>query len=223
MKYFFLLLLLVISTLLNSVSLKSAFENASANDEYDKWIELNNGEVYEGGLYFGNFYDPIDHSFVNVNPVNVKINGNGAVIDLQGQQLCISYCNNRLDIENCVIINGGIRFRGDNTMDFDAIPVGSVRYVTFYQTHDYAIRLQGAGEGILVERNIVVDVIDTDVDFNPYNGVSSNLLPTGTSFSGSVQIQDYGYPIIIDNWSYHSKPNQNSDPLTHFSMLCEYG
>ncbi len=83
--------------------------------------------------------------------------------------------------------------------------------------------MQGSGDGILIERNIVVDAIDTDVDFNPYSGVSSNLLPTGTSFSGSVQTLDYGYPLIIDNWSYHSKPEENSEPLTHFSLLCEYG
>jgi hypothetical protein len=46
--------------------------------------------------------------------VDVKLVGNGAMIDLQGEQICMSYCSNRLDIEDCVIINGNIRFRGDN-------------------------------------------------------------------------------------------------------------
>ncbi len=155
-------------------------------------------------MFIGNFYNPQRQNFINVSEENVKIVGNGAILDLQGQQICISYCNKQLDIEDCVIINGNIRFRGDNTLNFDAIPTGSVRYVTFYQPHDYAIRLQGAGTGITIERNLVVDVVDTGVDFNPYNGVSSLLLPSGTSYSGSVQIQDYGFPFIKDNWSYHS-------------------
>lgn len=224
MRHNIILLFFIIQTFyLSSISLKQIYDEAQPFDIYDRYLELENGIIYEGGLFIGSFYHPQRQSFINVTEENVKIVGNGAILDLQGQQICISYCNKQLDIEDCVIINGNIRFRGDNTLDFDATPTGSVRYVTFYQPHDYAIRLQGAGTGITIERNIAVDVVDTDVDFNPYNGVSSLLLPTGTSFSGSVQIQDYGFPFIHDNWSYHSKPSENNDPLTHFSLLCEFG
>jgi len=210
-------------THLFSHSLKLAYEEAQPFGIYDKYIELENGIVYTGGLFIGSYYEPHLQDFVSVNESNVKIIGNGAVIDLQGQQICISYCNKRLDIEDCVIINGNIRFRGDNTLEFDAVPTGSVRYLTFYQPHDYAIRLQGAGSGVLVERNLVVDAVDTGVDFNPYYGVSSDLLPTGIGYCFSVQILDYGFPTAFDNWSFHSKPEVNNDLLSHFTLLCEYG
>lgn len=210
-------------THLFSSSLKFAFEEAQSFGTYDKYIELENGVIYTGGLFIGAYYEPHLQHFVSVNEYNVKIVGNGAVIDLQGQQICISYCDKRLDIEDCVIINGNIRFRGDNTDEIDGIPTGSVRYVTFYQPHDYAIRLQGTGSGVLVERNLVVDAVDTGVDFNPYFGASSGLLPTGIGYCFSVQTYDYGFPSAIDNWSFHSKPEVNNELISHFTLLCEYG
>ena len=144
----------------------------------------------------------------------------GAIIDLQGQQLLVSYCNNRLDIDDCVILNGNIRYRGLNWEQFKVRPSGSVRHVTFYGPHDYGIRLFGCGSGVLGERNIIVDAIDTGPDFMYLTGIPSDWLPTGANVSLSLQ---GGSQNLFDNWSYHADPAANADPLRHFTILCDYG
>ena len=151
----------------------------------------------------------------------MRIDGNGAVLDLQGGEICISYCDNVLDIDDCVIINGDIRYRGVQSGTYTAKPAGSVRYVTFYKPHDYAVRIFGCGDNILVERNIFVDTRNTGPDFMYISGYSNDWLPTGSSvaFSGL----GYGTPMIKDNWSYHSDPAVNADMKNHFCLLCEYG
>jgi len=83
--------------------------------------------------------------------------------------------------------------------------------------------LQGAGEGIEIERNIIVDVVDTGNGFVIYSGFSHEWIRTGTSISVSIQTGSYGYPNPHDNWTFHSDVRLNQDPLTHFSMLCEHG
>ena len=90
----------------------------------------------------------------------------GAILDLQGEEICIAYCNSRLDIEDCVIINGNVRFRGYDDAATHLLPEGSVRYVTFYKPHDYGVRMYACGSGILLERNIVVDPVDTGPGFS---------------------------------------------------------
>ena len=151
--------------------------------------------------------------------VDVCILGNGAILDLQGSQLCVSYCNNRLDIEDCIILNGNIRYRGINNASITVQPVGSVRYVTFFAPHDYGIRLQGTGAGILLERNLVLDAVDTGFDYLYITGFSGDWLPTGTNISFSVQGGTYGTPTIRENWTYHYDPVVNQDLLAHFSLL----
>jgi hypothetical protein len=209
--------------LMFAVSLKQVYENAQAGNGYDKFIELETGEIYTGGLLMGQIFDPITATFVGEEAGNVYINGNGAILDLQGEQICYSFTDFRFDIEDCVIINGNIRFRGDSGIVPPRIPQGSVRYVTFYQPHDYGIRLQGAGEGIEIERNIIVDVVDTGDGYVIYSGFSHYWMPTGTSISVSIQTGSYGYPNPHENWTFHSDSRENEDPLTHFSLLCEYG
>jgi len=150
---------------------------------------------------------------------DVKINGNGAVIDLLGEEILISYCENKLDIEDCVIINGNIRYRGINTSDYQLMPIGSVSYVTFFNCHDYAVRVTGAGAGILIENCIAVNSVDTDFDFTYTAGMPLEWLPTGINFAVSVQIEAYGFPLVRDNFSYFYREDLNSEPLHHFTML----
>lgn len=203
-----------------ATTLNEAFEAAPAAGGYDRFMELDPGATYTGGLLIGRIYSPITNSFImEEEGQDVKIVGNGAILDLQGEQICMSYCSNRLDIEDCIIINGNIRFRGDNNMGLPLRPEGSVRFVTFHQPHDYGVRLQGAGAGILIERNIFVDVVDTGLDFVPSTGMAGPLLPTGTAVAASVQMGNYGFPQIVENWTYFSNPNDNVVPLHHFSFL----
>ncbi len=204
-------------------TLKEMYDEAGPAGGYDKYIVLETGEIYTGGLLIGPILSPITHDLEGEPGRDVRIVGNGALLDLQGERLCISYCARRLDIDDCVVLNGDIRFRGINTFDHYALPVGSVRNVTFYAAHDYGIRLQGAGEGITLERNLVVDAIDTGWDFIYTSGISSDWLPTGANISFSAQSGFYGTPVVRENWTFHSDPARNADPLAHFSRLCEYG
>jgi len=214
------LVFLSIVPAVSGVTLKEAYEAAPPADGYDRFVELESGVTYTGGLLIGRIFSPVSNSFIiEEEGLDVKIVGNGAILDLEGEQICMSYCNNRLDIEDCVIINGGVRFRGDNNEGLPLHPVGSVRFVTFYQPHDYGVRLQGAGAGILVERNIIVDTVDTGLDFMPSNGIEGTLIPTGTAVAASVQVGSYGFPDMRDNWTFFSTTAENDVPLHHFSFL----
>ncbi len=207
----------------SAVTLKEMYDLAPAQEGYDRYLELETGVTYTGGLLIGQVLDPLTHDLDGAPGNDVRIVGNGAVLDLQGEQLCISYCEGRLDIDDCVILNGNIRFRGINTFDHQAMPTGSVRQVTFYRPHDYGIRLQGAGEDVILEWNLVVDVVETGWDWIYHTGIASEWLPTGASISPSCQVGFYGWPLIADNWTFHSVDSLNVYPLTHYMLLCEYG
>jgi len=207
----------------SATSLREAYEASGPGGGYDRLVTLQTGQVYTGGLLIGPVLSPRGWSLEGEPGEDVKIVGNGAILDLRGEQICISYCTNVLDIEDCVILNGNVRFRGIDTFDHYEIPTGSVRYCTFYEPHDYGVRLQGTGSGVTLERNIVVDAVSTGPDFLYVNGWSNDWLPTGGSFAPSVQTGLYGYATIRDNWTYHSDHHANSDSLRHYVFLCEYG
>lgn len=206
-----------------AATLQAAFEQSGPAHGYDKWIELQTGEVYTGGLLIGPGLSPITFELDGPAGVDVRIVGHGAILDLEGGQLCISYCTNRLDIDDCVVLNGNIRFRGINTAQAVAIPQGSVRHVTFWRPHDYGIRLQGAGQGITLERNLVVSALDTGDDWIYTHGQANSWLPTGTCISFSGQAGYYGTPSVVENWTWQEDPAANAEPLRHYSRLCEYG
>ena len=207
----------------SAITLKEMYDLAPVQENYDRYLELETGVIYSGGLLIGNVFNPATNELIGGEEQDVRIVGSGAILDLQGEQLCISYCSNRLDVSDCIIINGNIRFRGINTFDHQEMPTGSVRNVTFYQPHDYGIRLQGAGEEITLEWNLIVDVVNTGWDWIYGTGISSDWLPTGSSIAPSGQPGFYGIPMINDNWTFHSVDSLNADPLTHYVLLCEYG
>lgn len=214
-------ILLVCSPAALCATLKEMYDTAPPGSGYDKLIELRTGVVYTGGLYIGKTFNRITAQFEGDEEIDVRIVGNGAVLDLQGGEICISYCTNRLDIDNCVIINGNIRYRGMEDGPIEIKPTGSVRYITFYKPHDYAIRIFGCGDNIVVERNIFVDTVETGPDFMCWTGYSNSWLATGSGLAFSAS--GYGFPEAVDNWSFQSDPGANADPLRHFVLLCEYG
>ena len=197
-------------------TLQEAYQLAGPHADYDKYVVLETDTVYTGGLMIGPSLLPYSDQLVAGRGYDVRIVGNGAILDLQGEQLCISYCNNVLDIDDCIVINGNIRFRGLTNAAEDIFPTGSVRYVTFYQPHDYGVRLQRCGDDILVERNLVVSAVDTGPDFMYSTGISSDWMPTGTNISAGWAA---GWPMMRENWSYHIDPKDNADLLAHFSFL----
>lgn len=203
-----------------ALTLAEAYDRAGPRDGYDRWVELETGVVYTGGLQIGPSLWPHTGLLVGAPGCDVRIVGHGAILDLQGQQLCLSYCANRLDIDDCVVIDGNVRFRGLTGDTGDLVPTGSVRQVTFYRPQDYGVRLQRCGTGIVLERNLVVDAIDTGPDFVYTHGAAHDRLPTGTSFAFGVT---EGAAMVRQNWTWHSDPAANAEPLRHFSYLCEYG
>ena len=205
------------------VTLREVYEAAGPGGGYDRDVVLETGQVYTGGLLIGPILSPLSWKLEGEPGENVRITGNGAILDLRGEQICISFCQNQLDIEDCIVLNGNIRFRGINTADYVEIPEGSVRYCTFYGPHDYGVRLQGSGQNITIERNIVVDAVDTGWDYIYTHGASSEWIPTGTNISMSGQFGYCGVPVVRENWTWHSDPHVNAIPLAHFSFLCEYG
>ncbi len=226
MKTFVTTMLLTLVAALSGLSLKEAFDSAESGWDqdryYDRLVELETGVTYTGGLLIGKMLDHEAYILYGDDGLDTRIIGNGAILDLRGEQLCISFCDNRLDISDCVVVNGNIRFRGINS-ELVALPEGSVRHVTFYKPHEYGVRLQGCGEGILIERNLCVDVIDTGYDYIYHTGIASEWLPTGTSYSYSVQYGFFGIPDVVENWSWHSDEELNQSLLTHFSLLCDWG
>ena len=216
-----LTLLLAMSSGASSArTLREAFELAGPGEGYDKLVQLETGEIYTGGLLIGPTLPCYSGQLVGDPGLDTKIVGNGALLDLEGQQLCISYCNNALDIENCIILNGNIRYRGLTWADIHVLPSGSVRHVTFYKPHDYGVRFQRSGPGITLERNLVVDAVNTGDDFIYITGIASDWLPTGGSYSPAIAVS---MPEMVENWSYHSDPIYNLDPVNHFMILCDYG
>ncbi len=201
-----------------ATTLREAAQAAGPAEGYDRYVVLETGVTYTGGLWIGGAYNPITATW-EAGGEDVRIVGNGAIIDLQGAGICLAYCNNRLDIDDCIILNGDVKFRGYLGGGMHLAPAGSVRYCTFYCPHDYAVRLFECGQGIVIERNIVVDPLDTGPDFMYLSGYPNTWLPTGTCISQSL----LGGSIVRENWTYHTDPGANADLLRHFSILCDYG
>ena len=167
------------------------FDAAGPNGDFDKVVSLQFGETYTGGLELDGTY---------CDEVNLKIIGNGAILDMQGERLYFSNMDKELDISDLIITNGYISFNG-----LEIEPRGSVKNVTFYQPKNYAVLMALCGNEIIIERNIVVEAQPIDF-FGQAN-------PTGISFGLD---KDYTYETIIDNWSYNS-PNGN------FIRMCNTG
>ncbi|MCB1151765.1 hypothetical protein KDK88_09455 [bacterium] len=218
-------LILVLSALAaalpaHALSLRAAYEAAPARDGYDRDVVLEPGRVYTGGLLIGPSWDEDLTLFQDMElGLDVRIQGNGAVLDMGGESLTIAFCGKRLDVTDCVVVDGSVRFRGDVDPGRDRTPEGSVRHCTFYRPRDYAVRLQGVGEGVLLERNIVVDAVDSGPDGLIWTGILAENLPTGLAFGLSVQAGFYGTPVVRENWTWFSDPAVNAEPLHHFGFL----
>lgn len=215
-KVYLLLLLVYFSASLNCISLKEVYDAAPADQGYDKYLDLETGVIYEGGLFIGNVFNRFTNEYEGDLGDNVMIKGNGAILDLQGQQITISYTDKRLDIEDCVIINGNIRYRGVNSEGYSFTPIGSVKQVTFYQPHDYAVRLQASGVGIVLENNISIDALATGDDYVAISGFPLEWLPTGITFALDLVSS---LPEMNNNFSYFNNETTNADSVWHFSQL----
>lgn len=203
-----------------AMTLREVFESAGPGDGFEKLLILETGHVYFGGLHIGPTLPCYSSKLVGDPAVDTKIVGNGAIIDLHGEQIIMSYCNEQLVVEDCVILNGNIRYRGLTWSDIHVLPQGAVRNVTFYKPHDYGVRFQRSGPGITLERNLVVDPVNTGDDFIYITGNASEWLPTGACFSPAIAVS---MGLLRENWTWFSDPDLNADPLYHYMLLCDYG
>ena len=218
LKNILTLLLILISVLLTGTSLKEVYDSSEGNGLYNRELVLNTGEIYTGSLLIGGLFDHNTGTFSDTLGENVNIIGNGAILDLEGGFITIQYTNKRLDITDCVIVNGGVKFRGATTGP-NLIPQGSVSYVTFYHAEDYAIRIHSAGAGISISNNIFVDTYSTGDDFVNFTSQTLEWLPTGYNMVSTIFLETYGIPMISDNWSYFSDWRLNQDPLRHYGLF----
>ena len=219
MKTLAMVMLLLYIGFLGAVSLQQAYDMAEPDGIYDRYLILETGVIYTGGLWIGKTINPQINALEGREGENVFIEGNGAILDLQHTELTISYCENRLDIQDCIIINGDVHFRGESEL-FSATPTGSVNYCTFYNNDDYCFRFMGTGEGVELDHNIFANALETGDEYTYLTGFSMEWLPTGINVGISGQ---GGVPDIHDNWSWFSDEEVNADSLNHFAVLCDYG
>ncbi|MCF7920241.1 MAG: right-handed parallel beta-helix repeat-containing protein [Candidatus Cloacimonetes bacterium] len=219
MKKLILLIFIISGIFLQAMSLQQAYELAQSQGIYDRYLILETGVIYTGGLLIGKTLNPLSNTLEGQEGENVFIDGNGAILDLQQTELTISYCQNRLDIQDCIIINGDVHFRGESQL-FQAKPEGSISYCTFYNNDDYGFRFMGTGDGVELNHNIFADALETGDDYTYLTGFSMEWIPTGINVAISGQ---GGYPDIHDNWSWFSDEETNQDSLFHFAVLCDYG
>ena len=216
MRRFYLILLASAFISYAGTTLKEVYDAAAPGDGYDKLVILEKGKLYNGGLFIGKFFNPVTLEFESVDEKTVKIEGNGAMIDLMNGQIHIAYTKNSLDIDSCVILNGTLRYNGHPDGEIYVLPYGKVNNVTFYNSIDYGIRMEGAGENIDIRNNLAVNSRNTGGDFEQHHSTPSEIIRTGTSYSFSIFPWN-GFPDIYDNWSYNNiyKP----DSLLNFSRL----
>ena len=134
-----MIFILLTISILNAITLQEAFNDASSQNGYDKYLVLNPDSIYYGGLglYEGNIF----------------IDGQGAVIDLQSQGGIWIYgdeyypCN--LDIQFCSIINGeyyGLSFGGTST--------GNIQNCNFIN-NDMGVKLYDYSEVNITNSNFI--------------------------------------------------------------------
>ncbi|MCF7913079.1 MAG: hypothetical protein K9M99_11160 [Candidatus Cloacimonetes bacterium] len=219
LKYIFIAMIMVLIAKSAAVSLQEMYAASGAQGIYDRYLELETGEIYTGGLWIGKTLNPQTNHLEGCEGEDVFIEGNGAILDLQGSELTIAYCNNRLDMEDCIILNGDVHYRGESAL-FQAKPEGSVRFCTFYNNDDYCLRFMGTGSDISLHHNIFANARETGDEYTYLTGFSLEWLPTGINVGVSGQ---GGLPDFHDNWSWFSDIEVNADSLQHIAVMCDYG
>lgn len=119
-RLFGLFLLFVFPALLFAESLNSVFQNSGPAAGYDKLVELKAGQLYTGGI--------------TAQGGSILIEGNGAVIDLQGERLTFRGLT-KVTITGCIVINGS-----DGLLCQDSV-TALVTQSVFYNNH-FGIRYE---------------------------------------------------------------------------------
>ena len=127
------------------VTLESAYAGAGPLNGYDKYLELTSTVTYTGGITI-------------TYGTTACIKGNGATIDLQNGMIHVGGSTTRLDIDHCVLVNGGdpIYGPGQSALNFVASG-GSVTNNTLH-ANTVGIRVYQTSPGaVSVKNNIFSD------------------------------------------------------------------
>ena len=130
-------------------TLQSVYDAAGPNGVYTRYIVLDRGTIYTGGLVIPDFD-------------NVCIKGNGATVDLQTGMMIVQGGGANLDIDHCVIKNGCLSGAGytQGALNFVGGHGNVLNNVILSST--IAIRIYGTGPGgVTVMNNIIVHNIVT--------------------------------------------------------------
>ena len=138
-----LLLASVVPQAATCVTLESVYSGASAQNGYDKYVVLTAGATYTGGL-------TIPYG------TTACIKGNGAIIDLQAGMIHVGGSTTRLDIDHCVLVNGGdpVYGPGQSALNFVA-SYGSVVNNTIYDS-TVGVRVYSTPAGAVSVKNCIL-------------------------------------------------------------------
>ena len=141
---FFSSVLLLFPAAARTATLQSVYDAAGPQGEYTKYLQLDAGATYTGGLT------------IPAGDI-VCIKGNGAIIDLQTSTIQIQGKGLKLDVDHCIIKNGGLASAGytQGALSFLGSS-GNVINNTFYG-NTLGIRIYSTGPGaVTVMNNIIV-------------------------------------------------------------------
>ena len=112
--------LLIILSCLNAITLQEVFDNASPANGYDKYLELETGMIYTGGIgiYEGDVFIDCKEAIINLE------DGNGIWIYADEEY------PSSLEIKNCSIING--QYYG---LSFGGTSIGDIKNCNFLDTN----------------------------------------------------------------------------------------
>jgi hypothetical protein len=141
---FFISVLFLFPIAASAATLQSVYDAADPQAGYTKYLQLDAGATYTGGL-----------TVLASDMVCIK--GNGATLDLQTSTIQIQGKGARLDVDHCVIKNGGLASAGyaEGALSFVGSS-GSVVNNTLYG-NTVGIRVYSTGPGaVTVINNVVV-------------------------------------------------------------------
>jgi hypothetical protein len=177
--------------------------SASPQNGYDRYVELSAAMTYTGGLTIP-------------SGDTAYIKGNGAVIDLQGSMIHVGGNTVRLDIDHCVLINGGnpIYGPGQAALNFVASR-GSVTNNTIYG-NTVGVRVYlSSPNAVTVKNNIITN--NAQVGVLCEVGSEANVVfndAWGNFMYGSYALDYYCVNGGIQPWSpVPGTGNISQDPL----------
>ncbi len=126
-------------------TLESAYTSAGPLNGYAKYVELSSTVTYTGGLTI-------------LGGEAVCIRGNGATVDLQHGMIHVGGAGTQLDIDHCVLVNGGDPVYGPGQSAINFVASGGSVVNNTLHANTVGVRVyQTAAGSVSVKNNIFSD------------------------------------------------------------------